>query len=42
MQNALKDESGLAVLQQAVDRISGAARGGLLRSAPIILSLIHI
>lgn len=36
VQNALKDESGLAVLQQAVDRISGAARGGLLRSAPII------
>ena len=37
VRNALKDESGLAVLQSAIERITGAAQAGVQRAAPVVL-----
>jgi hypothetical protein len=37
VRNALKDESGLAVLQSAIERITGSAQAGAQRAAPVVL-----
>jgi hypothetical protein len=37
VRNALNDESGLAMLQSAIERIAGTAQAGLQRAAPVVL-----
>jgi hypothetical protein len=36
VRNALQDESGMMALQQAIDRILGAAQAGAQRAAPVM------
>ena len=37
VRNALNDESGLAMLQSAIERIAGTAQAGVQRAAPVVL-----
>ena len=36
VRRALQDESGMMALQQAVDRVLGAAQAGAQRAAPVV------
>lgn len=37
VRNALRDESGIAMLQSAIQRIAGTAQAGVQRAAPVVL-----